>query len=165
MAFKRVQIAQNTDTPFFDDWEKTLSVANKEVLSNLILAPTYTKAVKSGKGYIVSFSDEFIVFAWKNSSTGKFIKELIANESGSLPLIQFGIKGFKLTYDFGQDDEYEIELITDEDDDTPYTINITSEKPPISPNENRSSIFELPKLTKPPALSATAKKSKVKSLI
>lgn len=160
MAFKQVQVASSTDIPFFDAWEKTLSLENKGTLANLLLAPSYFKPVRSGKGYLVSFSDEFIVFAWKSSSTGKFITELILNDSGFLPVIKFSLLTTKLSFDFGCDEDYEITLETDDEDNTPYTISITNGKPPISPEEDRPNIFSLPKLKKPPALTKLSKTSK-----
>ena len=158
MAFKKVEISRNCDTPFFDQWQKGLSQNTKESLVGVLLAPTYLIPVKSGKGYIANFSEVFMTFIWKNSTSGKYLKELLIQETGALPLIVFSIGGFNLDYSLGIDEDYEVILETDQGDGTPLVLSITNGTYPISPNENRKSIFELPKiLVSPPANLSTTK--------
>lgn len=81
MAFKKVVTTESGSLPFFSDWEKKLSPAQKKAEDTNSYCALSIKEVRSGKGFMVNFSN-FALFIWKNSTDGKLLTQLFEEESG-----------------------------------------------------------------------------------
>lgn len=156
MAFKKAESSEsNGSIPFFAEWIKEKSKDYLEFLNGTLMEPKTVKHVASGKGYMLNFDDEFMVFLWKGSSTGNIIKRMIKEEQGYLLLLQFqqGKKSF--SFDLGFDDEVEVAVIEDKFDEGVYQLEATTEKPSIAPSENRRFLTDIPLMQEKPTVKLT----------
>ena len=144
MAFKKAAHTK-ASLPFFDEWTKELTHETKNFLDGKQIAPLEIRKVRSKKGFMLIFDDQFSIFTWRNSSDGVFLRNGIKNETMFLPVILFKWLGQSFDYDMGCDDEIEVALTEDSEEEGRYTFEITNGKtPPIAPEENRQSIFYVP---------------------
>lgn len=147
MVFKKVSESKGNSTPFFDVWIKEQTEEFKEFLHEKLMESKHIKEVSSGKGYMLNFDDEFLVFVWKNSSEGRIIKRMIKEEQGFLLLLQFQ-KGKKdLEYSIGFDEEVECCVTEDKFDEGIYYYEATTPITPIAPDENRNLLMQIPMLS------------------
>jgi hypothetical protein len=164
MAFKKVESSSSGSIPFFDVWAKEQSEEYQEFLIEKVIEPKHIKQVQSGKGFLLNFDDEFMVFIWKASSIGKVIKRMIADECGNMILLQFQKSKKGLTFEIGFDDEIEVALTEDKYDEGIYFCEATTEIPSIAPNENRKYLSSIPLMeTIPPARISASKVTTPKS--
>jgi hypothetical protein len=144
MAFKKTESASSGSIPFFKEWVKEISPEYADFLDQKLMEPKSIKAVQSGKGYLINFDDEFMIFEWKSGSVGKAIKKLITDEQGDFLLLCFTKTKKGLSYEIGFDDEVEITITEDKYDEGIYYTEITSTIPSIAPNENRKLWMDIP---------------------
>lgn len=144
MAFKKIESSSSGSLPFFKEWLLEQDKDYCEFLSEKLVKPILIKAVQSGKGYLINFGHSFMIFIWKNSSIGKLIKKMLIEETGELLLLQFTKTKKGLDYEIGFDDEKEVTVTEEKYEEGTYYLEETTEPSPIAPNENRSSLIELP---------------------
>jgi hypothetical protein len=166
MAFKKTESASKGSLPFFDKWSKGLSNELKDFFHGKIMTFKHIKEVESGKGFLLNFDDEFLVFVWKHSGMGTTIAKAHDSEESWFLAIEFENTEKGLTYDFVIDEEVEIAVTKTRMEENIFYWEYTIENslPPIAPEENRRFYSDIPKLvSKTPSVSrfktTTPKKS------
>lgn len=147
MAFKKVEQSSSGSIPFFDEWKKELSQEYIDFLIEKLIEPKKIKQVESGKGFLLNFDDSFMVFVWKSSTIGTYLKRVLREETGNLILLQFTKTKKGLSFDLGVDEEVETTFTEDKFEENIFYSEVSSgNSPSIAPNENRKSLSDLPEL-------------------
>ena len=159
MAFKKIESTSSGSIPFFKEYVKELNQEMIDFLDEKLMTPKFIKHVSSGKGFMINFDDEFMIFVWNKSSTGSAIKKMIGSESGCLMMIQFKKTKKGLDYEIGFDDEIEVAIEEDKFEEGIYFLEVTNgDLPPIAPDDHRKFLSFLPILHEPKPVTFPATK-------